>query len=250
MVLLGVQTTVLLRQWRPGSVRLSEPKFSQGPGHNVPSEPSFTAAIKELDNRLMRQNQLKVLCRIGFPSLDTEDDFQTFESIANKLVPRIQKFAQNARVTKPTPDKHSMIANVLNMSNTVVPRYLIAALLHNNAKCLSFWAREVTLLALKLAEISQSSEGLQSRISQSLAAPNVFISVFESGSTDGTGSLLDAVATVWQGLGIEHRVHTGGGSISKPRDRCAFFLISYSVVIDDKHQIVFNMANSPAFHVT
>jgi alpha-1,3-mannosyltransferase len=73
-------------------------------------------------------------------------------------------------------------------------RYFIAALLHNNEEVLPFWQRELIKVLVVLANDERT---------------NVFVSVYESGSTDSTQLWLSQLEAALTELGIRSRIHVG-----------------------------------------
>ena len=74
-------------------------------------------------------------------------------------------------------------------------RYFFAALLHNNEAVLPFWQRELLKTLLVVANRERS---------------NVFVSIYESGSTDATQAWLRELELALQQMGVPSNIHIGG----------------------------------------
>ena len=83
-------------------------------------------------------------------------------------------------------------------------RYFIAALLYNNDELLPFWTRELFKLLLVLTNDERS---------------NVFVSIFESGSTDETKPMLRTLRDQLVVMGVGHEIQTVTATRKEYTDR-------------------------------
>ncbi|KAF7302789.1 hypothetical protein MKEN_01240400 [Mycena kentingensis (nom. inval.)] len=79
-------------------------------------------------------------------------------------------------------------------------KVFIAAMFYNNAAILPYWTREFTKLI------------------HYLGPDNVFVSVVESNSSDGTAELLDDWQATLDQLGVQHLIRTRDTTIKRPAD--------------------------------
>lgn len=85
-------------------------------------------------------------------------------------------------------------------------RFLFVALLHENARVLPFWSRELVKVIAAVANKCRD---------------NVHVSIFESHSTDYTGQLLQSLLDLLRDLGVGGTLHTGH-PVDPPQGRIAF----------------------------